>query len=275
MGRQARKVSASHIYHVMTRGINQQEIFEDHDDEVMFMSLLDEFAVRCGYVLYGYCLMNNHIHLLIHEAKNPSKITVNHVPIEAGPGETLAQAMKRICVSYVMYFNGKYARTGHLFQGRFKSEPINGDAQFLNVLRYIHLNPVKAELCRNPQEYEGSSYRAYLGECPARHVDTSLGLSLLSRDQLIAYTNAVNTDQFLDTADRSHLKSDLEIKRILMEQHHIPSVAAFQELEKAAQAHLFRALLSDGATIAQISRLTGCSRTVIKRACVVRSGQKG
>ena len=273
MGRQARKVGESHIYHVMIRGINRQTIFEDHDDESQFLSLLDEYALRCGFVLYGYCLMNNHVHLLIHEAKNPCLLFINNVKIEIGPGETLGQAMKRICVSYVLYFNSKYARTGHLFQDRFKSEPVDGSSSFLNVLRYIHLNPVKAGLCTHPEDYGASSYREYLGMASARHADISFALSIVTCEQLITCTNEANNDRFLDIKDKSHLKSDVEIKEILMEKFGIPSASAFQKLERVERTRIIRNLHNNGATMAQISRVTGCSKTIVYRVCC--SGKKG
>ena len=155
MGRHARKSGESNIYHVMLRGINRQEIFEDREDEDKFLTLLDEYKLRCGFAVYGYCLMNNHVHLLLHGARNPCICRIGDTEVELGPGESCSQAMKRLGVSYVMFFNRKYARTGHLFQDRFKSEPIDGDPYFPLALRYIHRNPIKAGICcRQGQHHE-------------------------------------------------------------------------------------------------------------------------
>ena len=94
-----------------------------------------------NYILYAYCLMSNHIHLLIRERE-----------------DTIGMAIKRIASSYVYYYNHKYSRDGHLFRERFKSEPVNDMAYFVTLLRYIHQNPVKAGMVPEVKVYEFSSW---------------------------------------------------------------------------------------------------------------------
>ena len=136
MPRQARKESCTGIFHVMMRGINHQNIFDDEEDNWQFINTLDRMRLRtddnglpCGTncTYYGYCLMTNHFHLLIRERE-----------------EKVGETVKRIASSYVYYYNKKYGRDGHLFKERFKSEPVNDMAYFVTLLRYIHQNPVKA-----------------------------------------------------------------------------------------------------------------------------------
>ena len=110
MPREARMKSESGIYHVMMRGINQQLILEDDEDNIKFLRVLKDYKEVCEYKIIAYCLMGNHIHLLIKEEK-----------------ETLEHIFKRICGKYVYWYNGKYSRVGHLFQDRFKSEPIEDE----------------------------------------------------------------------------------------------------------------------------------------------------
>lgn len=124
MPRAARKKSNSGIYHIMLRGINRQLIFEDEEDKNRFIETLLKYKEQCGYLIYAYCLMGNHIHILLKEGK-----------------EELTLVLKRIAGSYVYWYNWKYHRSGHLFQDRFKSEPVEDDAYFLTVIRYIHQNP--------------------------------------------------------------------------------------------------------------------------------------
>ena len=124
----------------MLRGINRQLIFEDDEDRSKFLDLLCRFKKECGFELSGYCLMGNHVHLLIKE---------NAVPLE--------RIIKKIGTAYVYYFNQKNDRVGHLFQDRFRSEVVHDDPQLLQTLRYIHRNPVKAILedyryCRKAAE---------------------------------------------------------------------------------------------------------------------------
>ena len=121
MPRSARKKSKTGIYHVMLRGINQQQIFEDNEDSEKFLQILKDCKAISEFKLYAYCLMGNHIHLLIHETEEP-----------------IEKFMKRIATRFVYWYNIKYQRVGHLFQDRFKSEPVEDDAYFLTVLRYIH-----------------------------------------------------------------------------------------------------------------------------------------
>jgi putative transposase len=145
MSRLARKKSSTGIYHVMMRGINRQNILHDDEDRQRFIELLKKVKETSMCEIYGYCLMDNHIHLLILEGK-----------------EDLSQIMKRIGTSYAYWYNKKYERSGHLFQDRFKSEIVEDDSYFLSVLRYIHQNPLKANIVNTIHEYNWSSYKAYL-----------------------------------------------------------------------------------------------------------------
>ena len=110
MPRQARRKSESGIYHVMLRGINKQVIFEDEEDSLKFLETLKNYKAISGYKIFAYCLMSNHIHLLLKVEK-----------------ENLDLIIKRIASSYVYWYNWKYHRSGHLFQDRFKSEPVEDD----------------------------------------------------------------------------------------------------------------------------------------------------
>ena len=155
MPRKAREGSGTGVFHVMMRGINHQNIFEDTEDYYQFINTLDRMRVRyddegnpCGSncTYYAYCLMNNHFHLLIRERE-----------------ETVGETVKRIASSYVYYYNRKYLRDGHLFKERFRSEPVNDMAYFTTLLRYIHQNPVKAGIVEHVKDYEYSSWGEYDG----------------------------------------------------------------------------------------------------------------
>ena len=155
MARQIRKKSGTGVYHVMLRGINRQDIFEDDEDYQQMVSILRSMTDRhdddgalmpplCTF--YAYCLMSNHIHLLIQER-----------------GEPLSNVIKRIGVAYAHYFNKKYERNGHLFQDRFRSEPVDSIEYFVVLLRYIHQNPLKAGIVEKTEDYPWSSWKEY--EC--------------------------------------------------------------------------------------------------------------
>ena len=117
---------------MMLRGINRQDIFDDTEDYWTFIKMMSAVP---GYI-YAYCLMPNHVHLLIAEKS-----------LKVG------EVVKSIASCYVLYYNKKYGRIGHLLQDRFKSEPCNDSGYFLTLFRYIHQNPVKAGLVKTAKDY--------------------------------------------------------------------------------------------------------------------------
>ena len=267
MAREARKVSESGIYHVMIRGINRQTIFEDREDEEKYLELLQIYRKRCGFALYGYCLMGNHVHLLIKEAAHPSVISTNGSDLEIGPGEPLENVFKRIGVSYVTYFNRKYKRVGHLFQDRYKSEPVETDAYLLMALRYIHRNPVKAGICEKPEAYAASSFREYINGNGRKLTETEFVLGMITKDQLIEYTGQATEDHFLDMEEaEDRPMTDVEAKTAMRQLTGCASATEFQKLKKSDKDGFFRKLRQAGLNISQIGRITGYSRQVIYRA---------
>ena len=120
MARKPRKKSESQIYHIILRGNNRQDIFYNDTDRLFMLSRIEKYSEQTNIEIYAYCLMDNHIHLLVGKA-NPN----------------LSKFVQKLATSYAMYFNRKYDRCGHLFQGRFKSEPVETDEYFQTVFRYI------------------------------------------------------------------------------------------------------------------------------------------
>ena len=144
MPRTARERSAVGLYHVLLRGAEGRMIFADDEDCARFLDSLSHAREGDAFLLYAYCLMGTHAHLLIREAS---------VPID--------QAFKRIGASYARYYNAKYNQTGRLFQDRFQSEALNDNPHFLDAMRFICQNPVKEEkrrelvtFLRAPCEFE-------------------------------------------------------------------------------------------------------------------------
>ncbi|MGE4589039.1 MAG: transposase [Acidaminococcaceae bacterium] len=145
MSRQNREKSISGFYHVMVRGINKNDLFLEDEDKKYFLHVLADKKEQCGFLLPAYCLMDNHVHMLIKEQT-----------IE------LPDIMKRVNVSYAGYFNRKYDRVGPLFQGRYRSEDVEDERYLLAVARYIHKNPMKAGMVSAPELYKWSSYSEYI-----------------------------------------------------------------------------------------------------------------
>jgi putative transposase len=251
MPREARKKSGSGIYHIMLRGVNKQTIFEVDDDKTKFLETLRKYKDISKFQLYSYCLMDNHVHLLMKES-----------------GETISEAIKRISSSYVYWYNMKYERCGHLFQERFKSENVETKSYFLTVLRYIHQNPIKAGLASNAFDCRWTSINEYVRE--ANIVDTEFGLKLFSLDRRAAiklyskYMHELNDDQCLDDLGKVKM-SDHEIREYLY-RIGIPNITTLQQMEKGKRDDTLAALKGmNGVTVRQLSRITGISKSVIQR----------
>ncbi len=252
MARVARERSRTGIYHIMLRGINRQTIFEDDRDRARFLDTLEEYKGICEFIFYGYCLMDNHVHLLIKETK-----------------ESISDIIKRICSSYVYWYNAKYKRCGHLFQERFKSEVVETDSYFLTVLRYIHQNPLKAKIAKSVAESEGTSYKEYI-ERP-RMVDTDCAFNYFSKIRskaiplFIEFMNADNEDQCLDDVEKVRLSDDKV--REYIRKLGISNPTVLQQMAKNKRDDVLRKLKQiEGVTLVQIARVTGISKSVVGRA---------
>lgn len=195
MSRQRRKLSSSQIYHVMLRGNSGRDIFIDDEDRHRFLNILTDKKKDNEFVLYAYCLMDNHIHLLLKENKD----NISHI-------------MKRIGTAYAVYFNKKYQQNGHLFQDRFKSEVIEGELYLLAVIRYIHNNPLKARLVKLPEDYKWSSYSEYLKNRTKMVIVEDI-LKLFSKNLSKALPLFMKFSQAEDNHDFLEYKEDNQTKK--------------------------------------------------------------
>ena len=247
MPRQARIKSKSGIYHVMLRGINQQQIFEEKEDYEKYIQILKDCKAISEFTLYAYCLMGNHIHLLIKPEKEP-----------------LEQIFKRISVRFIYWYNIKYQRTGHLFQDRFKSEPVEDDVYFSTVLRYIHQNPVKAGICKKPEDYKYSSYREYIEVADV--VDTEFAFEIMDREEFIRFSQEANADKCMDIDSRAVIRvTDEQAQRIIYKISKCKNVTDFQNLSNEEKSKYIKKIHSKGVSIRQLSRLTGISKSLIEK----------
>ncbi|WP_106496344.1 transposase [Lentibacillus sp. Marseille-P4043] len=251
MTRIPRRKSTNGIYHIMLRGINRQTIFEDDEDKLRLLSTIKRFKGKDSFELFAYCLMDNHIHLLIKEAE-----------------ESISKTIQRISASYVYWYNNKYERFGHLFQERFKSENVDTIAYFFTVLRYIHQNPVKAGIANNAFACEWTSIHEYYGRANLVTVDFVFQLISPNRNKatqlFTEYMLATNDDECLDN-DVKVKRSDSEVKRHLANLG-IPNNTVLQQMEKQKRNKIISELRGlEGITIRQLARITGISKSVIHR----------
>ncbi len=250
----------------MLRGNEKKAIFYDDEDRNKYLDTMLKMKEDGNYQLYAYCLMKNHVHLLIREEE-----------------DAIQRTMKRICVSYVYYFNNKYQRTGHLYQDRFRSEVIEKEPYLLAAARYIHNNPVKAGIVKTAEDFSWSSFKEYIGERVHQKglVDKSFLLSLFSdiEGQAVElfreFTRMSNIDEFIDNDECSARNKNIvtnrinlteKINRILLDRgYHLESVNSCKD--KRIRNELIREIKKKtGASVRELSRIMGIGKDTIFRA---------
>ena len=146
MPRLARIAPDEHIYHVMTRGNNRQDVFKEEKDYERYIELLVRYKEKFRFKLYHYVLMRNHVHLILEPSRKGGK---------------LSEIMKGINLSYVHYYKSRNRYIGHFWQDRYKSILISRDDYLLACGSYVELNPVRANIVEDPKDYKWSSYNTY------------------------------------------------------------------------------------------------------------------
>lgn len=193
MPRGSRLVPFNAALHITTRGNNRQVIFPQDEDKQYYCSLLKNLKDENNIDIFHYCIMTNHIHLIVW----------------LKPGSRLARFIKQINLSYFAYFKKTYSYFGHLWQGRFKSNIIDTDSYLLQCGKYIELNPVRAGMVALPEYYIFSSYRYYTQGIPDAIITPSpvyLSLSDKPEDRRKHYIAFVVDDNIINTANLARLK---------------------------------------------------------------------
>ena len=230
----------------MLRGINGQQIFADSEDYEKFLEILKDCKAISEFEIFAYCLMGNHIHLLLKEVKEP-----------------IDQIMKRIATRFVYWYNIKYQRVGHLFQDRFKSEPVENDEYFLTVIRYIHQNPVKAGICKKPQDYTFSSYNEFFKK--QTFVDCGFVFGMIKKDDFIKFNNEKAFEQCLDIEEKPTIRvTDEQAKKIIIKYSKCKSISEFEILPTDLKEKYIKNFHAKGISIRQISRLCGETKGLVE-----------
>ena len=261
MTRQIRQQSSTGIHHVMLRGINRQTMFEDEDDYRKFVFILKDMVQphdqlrrplppRCA--IYSYCLMPNHVHLLIQEKT-----------------DKLAAVMRDVASRFARYYNDKYEHFGHLFQDRYKSEPVNDAAYFLILIRYIHQNPIAAGLCNDVESYEWSSWFEFTAD-PRRLSSICAVGAILKKYPLEELREQVNTPlpktlKMLEYDSRGTV-SDEDVRNFLSSNYGIKHPADLALYNKDRRNEILKAAKDFGASIRQLARLTSLGYFIVQNA---------
>jgi putative transposase len=260
--RQPRRKSLSNVYHCMLRGVNKQDIFFEDKDYLEFQNIIQKTKKNYLYQLYSYVLMPNHIHL---EIKDENK--------------ELSQIIHSIATSYAIYFNKKYKRKGHLFENRFLSKNVENTFYMLNLVRYIHQNPVKASICQMEQ-YKWSSYFDYFENIPTKEkekiTDTEEVFNMFlsskeqSKEKFLEFNQQIfkfhKSADLLEYEMKSKL-TDEEVIYFIKEELGIYNIQEIQRCDKDRRNEIIRKIKKiEGITQKQISRILGLNIKLVRRA---------
>lgn len=207
MPRKKREWYPGATYHVMSRGNRRASIFQDKCDYLEFLEALLKVKETYDFKIHSLCLMTNHFHM----------------EVETGDKE-LWKIMHKLLLTYAANYNIKYKLTGHVFENRYTAQLIEDDLYFLEVSRYIHLNPVKAKMVRNPLEYEYSSYKLFMesekkdGEKPETKISEILR-SVVDVSRVLSYFRNYPREQYRIFVEGkiSHAEQEMLIQKDMKE----------------------------------------------------------
>lgn len=248
MPRKPRKQSTTDYYHVMIRGINREYVFETEENKVKFLELIRVEEKEDLIEISAWCLMDNHIHLLI-KASLPD----------------MSKAIKIASLKYAAYYNKLNKRVGPVFGDRFKSQNVEDDIYMLQVIRYIHNNPVKAKYVEKVEDYKWSSYSTFIDsgeESQEEKIQYILGFYNHNVKKFIEYHKQKDTNEFLE------IKEDKEKFRIEVGQKIIGDFYKSKDIINVEELKKNPILVNDivnelidksHLTLRQIAKLTGLS----------------
>lgn len=254
MVRTRRILSESGYYHVTARGNGRQVIFECDDDRRTFLTMASEATKRHNITVIAWCLMSNHVHLLLQDGSNQ-----------------LSKMMHTLLGSYASYFNRTYGNVGHVFQERFNSSPIESDSYLLETVRYIHNNPVKAGICV-VEDYPWSSFHEYIvGGTLAK---TSYVLEICGgMEPFIEFSksNAPSPASLKEPRIRLSDSSAVAIANSILEKTHPGKlVSEIKALPKERRDVYLIELRKAGISVRQVQSITGIGKHIIKEATIGR-----
>ena len=250
MPRIARQESDTLYYHVMTRGINKEKIFKTDNDKKKILKTLEVKLKDSECELIAYCIMDNHLHLALKAEM-----------------DELISLMKKINISYAMYYNKKNDRLGPVFQDRFKSENIHDESYLFGLIRYIHNNPVDANVTRLPDSYKWSSMNEYLKEEPvligSDMMDYILG-EFGSRDSFREFHDREEELGFLEIKEHEKIRQDKRVEGIIRSFFKEKGVVDSKDIKEKDE--LIIRLIDEGLPYRNIAELTNSSLNSVYQA---------
>lgn len=260
MSRTARIFSISKDYHIIFRGIDKQNLFYDDEDRKRFLKILEEIKEENNYIIYAYCLMSNHVHMVIKSEK-----------------EFLSRGIKSLLLRYGHYFNNKYERVGSIVQNRFSSRNIETIKYFIDACKYVHRNPENAGICKT-ENYKWSSYHEYAQKdilsSNRKIIDTTTLMAYFNNevDTFVKFTTNNNLDDINEYAEYEMFNRvpDKVLLEIISKKFHIDNTTEVANYFTSMNSEELKKSLKEiikikGITITQLSRLLRIEKGRIKR----------
>ena len=251
MAKKLREHSSTNMYHIILRGNDRSDIFYDKQDKNVFLNIMKITKEKFNYEIYSYCLMSNHIHIVI-KVKD----------------EFLSKALQSLEIRYSIYFNKKTNRIGHLFQGRFFSKKIEDLNYFLTVCKYIHRNPEKANI-EKTQDYYWSSFNEYIGK--EKYINKKVLLHYFDNDieKFKKYTLQNDDEEQLYNLSEFELRSKLteeETAEIIKKKFDLKNASDVSLVEEEERKRILLSLKElKGTSLSQIARITKITEYYINK----------
>lgn len=249
MPRRPRQRAESGVYHVVLRGVNRDAVFLEDEDFERFLNALRAVRDASGCRVLAYCLMTNHVHLVLRTTDEP-----------------VGLVLKRLGIRYAGWFNRKYGRVGHFFQDRFVSRPVEDDAYLITVLRYVWNNPVKAGMCERAEDYRWSSRRFLEHDPGGRPVDGDELRRLVPAPVLAGIAGPATERIVAEPAIGRPLRhTDAEVASLFRTASGVRDPKEFRLLDPIRQRAAISELRTRSVSYDQIARVTGLSASTVKR----------
>lgn len=252
MSRKPRQKSLIGLYHITMRGNGKQLLFEDDEDRKRLLSLVRNSITRFNITLIAWCLMGNHVHLVMND-----------------PRDNVSEAMHLVMSCYATWYNRRHGHVGHVFQDRFSSAPISSEEYLLDAIRYVHFNPQKAGICPYGA-YRWSSHLDYVERDPDI-ATVDLAFVRFAFPRVRDYQTFMNASNVVvvrpSTGGRIDEDEALDVGISLVRLFGLIELSDVKSLEKTKRNEVLAAMRGAGLSIRQIQRLTGVGEWSIRKAC--------
>ncbi len=250
MVRQARTESETGFYHIMVRGVNKEKIFKTEREKERIVMIIKEKMQEVLCKIVAYCVMDNHMHLIIIAEKSE-----------------LVKIMKKVNISYAMSYNQRHERIGPVFQDRFKSENITDEGYLYGAIRYIHNNPIKAGMVSKAEEYRWSSIREYLSdEKIIIDIETKEEImgGFISEKDFIEFHNIEDDTNHLEIKEEAEKEKKIWAEKII--QDYFKEKGIIDKGQAKKEEGLLKKLLKEtDLSYRKIAELTGANLRIINK----------